>query len=96
MQRKQKNRRRTPKEKNTKKPECKCYNCGIKGYYIYKYRKPKKDDYQTAIITFKAKKGPKEKKAETKTSKTKEIHLLVKIVNRDSNLDDSLEVSEED
>ena len=46
-------------------------------------------------MTSKAKKGLKEKKAETRTSKTKEIHLLVKNVKRDSNSDDSLEVLRE-
>ena len=47
-------------------------------------------------MTSKAKKSLKEKKPETKTSKTKEIYLLVKNVNRDSNLNNSSEVSEED
>ena len=48
-----------------------------------------------AITTSKAKKGSKEKKAETRTSKTKEIYLLIKGIKRDNNLDNSLEVLEE-
>ena len=48
-----------------------------------------------AATTSKAKKSSKKKKAETKTSKTREIHLLVKSVKRDSNLDNVLEVLEE-
>ena len=84
------------KDKNAKKPEGKCYNYGIKGHYACKCKKPKKDNYQTAIATSKDNKKPKEKKPETRTSKTKDIHLLVKNVNRDSNSNDSSEVSEED
>ena len=96
LQKKQKDQRCFTKGKNAKKPEGKYYNCGIKGHYICKCRKPKKDNYQTAATTSKAKKSLKDKKPETGTGKTKEIHLLVKNVNRDSNLDNSLEVSEED
>ena len=75
--------------------EGKCYNCSIKGHYVYKCRKPKKDNCQIAATTSKAKKRPKEKKAETRTSKTREIYLLVKSVKRDSDLDNSLEVLKE-
>ena len=83
------------KEQNSARLEGKCYNCSIKGHYIYKCRKLKKDNHQTAATTSKAKKSLKEKKAETRTSKTREIYLLVKSVKRDSDSDDSLEVSEE-
>ena len=95
MHKAQKGLRQSAKGQNRARLESKCYNYSIKGHYIYNYKKPKKDSQQIAIITSKAKKNPKEKKAETRTSKTKEIHLLIKSVKRDSNLDNSLEVLEE-
>ena len=91
----QKGQRQSAKRQNDAKPEGKCYNCSIKRHYVCNYKKSKKDDYYIAITTSKAKKSLKEKKAETRTSKTREIYLLVKSVKRDSDSDDSLEVSEE-
>ena len=92
LQRKHKNQQR-PKG-NANKPEGKCYNCRIKGHYAHKYRKPKRDNHQIAAATSKDNKKPKKEKPETGTEKTKEIHSLVKNVNRESN--DSSGVSEED
>ena len=86
--------RQSVKGQNAIKLEGKCYNYDIKSHYAYDYKKPKKDNYQIAIATSKDKKKPKKEKPETRTEKTKEIHLLLKNVNKDSN--NSLEVSEED
>ena len=94
LQKKRKGQQRS--KGNADKPKGKCYNCKIKRHYAYKYRKPKKDNYYIAIATSKDNKKPKKEKPETGTGKTKEIHLLVKNVERDNNSNDSLEVSEED
>ena len=79
---------------NADKPKGKCYNCRIKRHYACKCRKPKKDNHYIAAATSKDKK-PKKEKPETRTGKTKEIHLLVKNV-RELDSNDSSEVSEED
>ena len=95
MRKAQKGLRQSTKRQNRARLESKCYNYSNKGYYAYDYKKPKKDNCQTAATTSKAKKSPKEKKAETRTSKTKEIYLLIKSIKGDSNLDNRLEVLEE-
>ena len=76
--------------KNANKPKGKCYNYKIKGHYACECRKPKKDNYQTAAATSKDNKKPKKEKPETRTSKTKEIHSLVKNVNKENNSNDGL------